>query len=206
MGVRKIVLSGLMFMLVLGSFAQQKQGKWWIVPELGLQAGSYEPSGDIRLNGGINYKGWLIGAGGGLDYYRFESYPIYVQTRKFIGNKRLKPFVFASAGINIPKETTVSKTSFWLENTLIINNLVAVQPTIYTYKPGAYGELGFGYALLNKKNRGLMMSFSYTQKNLSESYPNQISNGTIGGVEDSKEKQIYYMKRWCLRIGYLIGN
>ncbi|MCF8340506.1 MAG: hypothetical protein K9I82_05990 [Chitinophagaceae bacterium] len=206
MGVRKIVLTCLMFMLVLGSYAQQKEGKWWIVPELGLQAGSYEPSGDIRLNGGINYKGWLIGVGGGLDYYRFKSYPIYVQTRKFIGNKRLKPFVFASAGINIPEETSVSKTSFWLENTLIINNLVAFQPTIYTYKPGAYGELGFGYALLNKKNRGLMMSFSYTQKNLSELYPNQISNGTIGGVEDSKEKQIYYMKRWCLRISYLIGN
>lgn len=206
MGVRKIVLTCLMFMLVLGSYAQQKECKWWIVPELGLQAGSYEPSGDIRLNGGINYKGWLIGVGGGLDYYRFKSYPIYVQTRKFIGNKRLKPFVFASAGINIPEETSVSKTSFWLENTLIINNLVAVQPTIYTYKPGAYGELGFGYALLNKKNRGLMMSFSYTQKNLSELYPNQISNGTIGGVEDSKEKQIYYMKRWCLRISYLIGN
>jgi hypothetical protein len=201
MRVRNIVLSGLMLMLVLGSYAQQKVGKWWIVPELGLQAGSYEPSGDIRLNGGINYKGWLIGAGGGLDYYRFESYPIYLQTRKFIGNKRLKPFVFASAGINIPKETTVSKTNFGFWNTLI-----AVQPTIYSYKPGAYGELGFGYVLLSKKNRGLMMSFSYTQKNLSESYPSQISNGTIGGIEDSKEKQIYYMKRWCLRISYLIRN
>jgi len=199
--LRKIVLSGLMLMLVIGSFAQQKESKWWIVPELGLQAGSYEPSGDMRLNGGINYKGWLIGAGGGLDYYRFESYPIYLQTRKFIGNKRLKPFVFASAGINIPKETTVSKTNFGFWNTLI-----AVQPVLYTYKPGAYGELGLGYAYLNKKHRGVMMSFSYTQKNLSETYPTQISNGTIGGIEDSKEKQIYYMKRWCLRISYLIGN
>ena len=201
MRVRNIVLSGLMLMFVIGSFAQQKESKWWIVPELGLQAGSYEPSGDLRLNGGIYYKGWLLGAGGGLDYYRFKSYPIYVQTRKFIGNKRLKPFVFASGGINIPKETTVSKTNFGFWNTLI-----AVQPVLYTYKPGAYGELGLGYALLSKKNRGLMMSFSYIQKNLSESYPTQISNGTIGGIEDSKEKQIYYMKRWCLRIGYLIGN
>ena len=206
MRVRNIVLSGLMLLFVLETNAQQKEGKWWIVPELGFQAGSFEPSGDMRLNGGINYKGWLIGAGGGLDYYRFKSFPIYVQSRNFIGHKRLRPFVFASAGINIPKETTVSKTSFWLENTLIVNNLVAVQPTIYTYKPGAYGELGFGYALLNKKNRGLMMSFSYTQKNLSESYPKQISNGTIGEVVNSKEEQLYYMKRWCIRISYLIGN
>lgn len=49
MRVRNIVLSGLMLMLVLGSYAQQKVGKWWIVPELGLQAGSYEPSGDIQI-------------------------------------------------------------------------------------------------------------------------------------------------------------
>lgn len=201
MRVRNIVLSGLMMLFEIGSFAQQKESKWWIVPELGLQAGSYEPSGDMRLNGGINYKGWLIGVGGGLDYYRFKSYPIYAQTRKFIGNKRLKPFVFASAGINFPKETSVSKINFGFWNTLI-----AVQPVLYTYKPGAYGELGFGYALLSKKNRGLMMSFCYTQKNLSESRPIQISDGTIGGIVNSKEDQLYYMKRWCIRISYLIGN
>ena len=205
MRVRNIVLSGLMLMFVLESYAQQKECKWWIVPELGLQAGSFEPSGDMRLNGGINYKGWLIGAGGGLDHYRFKSVPLYLQARKFIGNKRLRPFIIASAGINTPVETTVSKSnnSFW--NISIWNNVMA-PPTIYTYSSGAYGELGLGYALINKKNRGLMMSFSYTQKNLSESYPKQISNGTIGGIEDSKERQIYYMKRWCLRISYLIGN
>ena len=205
MRVINVVFTSLMFFISVGSFGQQRVQKWWVIPEVGLQAGSYEPSGDLRVNGGVNYKGWLIGAGGGLDHYRFKSVPLYLQARKFIGKKRLRPFIIASAGINTPIETTVSKSnnSFW--NISIWNNVMA-PPTIYTYSSGAYGELGLGYALINKKNRGLMLSFSYTQKNLSESYPNQISNGTIGGIEDSKEKQIYYMKRWCLRISYLIGN
>lgn len=205
MRVSNIVCTGLMFFISLGSFAQQSGQKWWVIPEVGLQAGSYEPSGDLRMNGGVHYKGWLIGAGGGLDYYRFKSVPLYLQARKFIGNKRLRPFIIASAGINTPVETTVSKSnnSFW--NTSIWNN-TAVPPTIYTYSSGAYGELGLGYALINKKNRGLMLSLCYTQKNISESFPVQISDGTIGGIVNTTENKNYYMKRWCFRIAYIIGN
>ena len=93
-------------MISYKSNAQQNKWKAWGIPELGYISGTNGPSGDIRLQGGMQKNGWNIGLGTGVDYYRFTSFPIYAQGRKFIGKKKGKPFVLTSMGVNLPSVQT----------------------------------------------------------------------------------------------------
>jgi hypothetical protein len=174
-------------------FAQQKW-KPGFVAEAGFLAGSYEPSADLRAQFFINKNGWQLGAGSGLDYYRFRSVPVYAQGRKYFGTKKSKPFVLASAGANIPALTDLEKSNasgsiMWWNN----------PPS--SYSAGFYAEAGGGYAFLNTKGRGISLSLSYVMKSMTESY---TTSYWLGFAESrvSEEKIVYYMNRLAFRVGY----
>ena len=70
------------------------------------------------------------------------------------------------------------------------------------YDLGIYAEAGAGYAFLNKKGRGLMLSLSYTQKRIKETGTNYYYM-TQGMGGPSEEVNVYIMNRAAVRIGYL---
>ena len=70
----------------------------------------------------------------------------------------------------------------------------------YYYDMGIYGELGAGYAFLNKKGRGLLLSLSYTQKRIKET--TQDYNYMQGTEQYTDDISVYIMHRAALRIGY----
>jgi hypothetical protein len=180
------------------SNAQQNKWKAWGVPELGYISGTYEISGDIRLQGGVQNNGWNIGLGTGVDYYRFTSFPIYVQGRKFIGKRKGKPFVLTSMGINLPSEQTKQRNQ-----PLFIDFFRPIVPPAlnpFYYDTGIYGELGAGYAFLNKKGRGLLLSLSYTQKRIKETTKDY--NYMQGAEVYTDDISVYIMHRAAFRIGY----
>ena len=190
----------LCFFLVLAPVILQAQAKWksWIVPEAGLMIGSYEPSCDLRLQGGILKNGWMLGLGTALDFYRYQSVPVYVQGRKMFGHKNWKPFVMASLGVNIP-------TTRPAENLIpidIVPTTISEENTNH-YNTGIYGEAGAGYAFLNKKGRGFLISFSYVQKRTQEIYYSSFWTGSIQ-TGPIKQENIYIMNRFAIRIGWKI--
>ena len=192
-------VSIIVFLLFMSSASIAQQNKWkgWGAAELGYISGSYEVTGDLRLQGGMQKKGWNIGLGAAVDYYRFTSFPIYVQGRKFIGNKKGKPFILTSMGVNFPAST--SKES----NPMIAmwNSFRAPENTPLNYDMGIYAEAGAGYAFLNKKGRGLLLSLSYSQKRIKETSTNYYyAMQGMGGPSD--EVNVYIMNRAALRIGY----
>jgi hypothetical protein len=198
--MQKFSLSvGMVIMLFISSESRAQQNKWkgWGAAELGYISGSYEVTGDLRVQGGLQKKGWNIGLGAAADYYRFTSFPIYVQGRKFIGNKNWKPFILTSMGINFPSSTKKEANqmiAMW-------SSFRAPENSTLYYDMGIYAEAGAGYAFLNKKGRGLLLSLSYTQKRIKETGTNYYyATQGMGGPSD--EVNVYIMNRAALRIGY----
>lgn len=192
-----MILMGLL--MFFNSQAQQNKWKPWVIPELGYLSGTYEVTGDLRLQGGIQKNGWNFGLGTGVDYYHFTSFPIYAQARKMIGKKKGKPFLLTSLGISIPSVETSSKTDF--RTMSLFSSFRPVSPEPYYYDMGFYGEIGAGYAFLNKKGRGLLLSLSFTQKRIEETHVN--NNFAIQGMgAPNDEVNVYIMNRAAVRIGY----
>ena len=183
------------------TFSTSAQQKWkgWGIPEVGVLSGSYQVTGDLRLQGGVQKNGWMIGLGSGFDYYRFTSVPVYAQGRKMFGKRKSKPFIMTSLGVNFP--TTTSSNEIPTSDIMwSIRSQFPSGPT-RTYNMGIYGEIGLGYALLSKKGRGLMFSLSYTQKRIKESSLQYIYAGTVMD-EPTPEINEYIMNRAAVRIGY----
>jgi hypothetical protein len=172
----------------------QKSWKPWGVSEAGLLFGSYELSGDLRLQGGMKKGGWLLGAGAGTDGYRLRSIPVYAQVRKMMGNKNMKPFVMGSFGVNFDKV----KNQDWDLITFDIRGNIMPLPT-YQYTPGTYAELGAGLAFRTHKKFGWNLSFGYTRKTLQEEVSQNIYTGSDWLPVVNKNK--YMMNRYALRIG-----
>ena len=75
---------GIFFLMISVMGISQTKLKWKLraMPELGLQIGSISPSGDTRLNLLAEKKSWMLGIGGGVDFYRFQTFPIYLNARR----------------------------------------------------------------------------------------------------------------------------
>jgi hypothetical protein len=117
-----------------------------------------------------------------------------------IGKRKGKPFILASMGVNIPSGNYKNQRGQLIPIDIISSFAPASSP--YQYDLGIYGEAGAGYAFLNKKGRGIMLSLSYTQKRIRETSTNYyyMSQGMGGPTE---EVNVYFMNRAAVRIGYL---
>jgi hypothetical protein len=186
-------------LLLPGSQAQKAAWKFTGMADAGIVWGSYEPSGDIRLRGGLQRGAWSLTAGSGLDYYRFRSVPVFAGGQYFLGSSRSKPFVYAHGGVNLPalqedeKGYSISTPPMvWIAPWMMVPN---------TYKAGYYADLGAGYAWLGKKGHGVNVSFGYTAKSTVE----EVLASAYGGPGISTtytEKFTYNMNRFALRVGY----
>lgn len=183
----KYVLSLFFLALVQLSNAQSKW-KPWGVTEAGFIVGSYGPSGDLRLQGGLKKNNWMFGAGAAYDGYRFETLPVYAQARKMFGNKKVRPFVMASAGVD-----------FEIEEDNPASDLVFIwAPPVVHYLPGYYADLGAGVAFRTHKRFGYNVSFSYSRKTLTETSTYQMWNGSK--FEQNTTETKYLMNRYAFRI------
>jgi hypothetical protein len=100
--IRYLLLASLLLNCGIGD-AQVKALKPWLMPEIGVQIGATEPSGDLRLQGGIKRQNWYYGLGAAVDFYRFRSYPVYLQVQRVFSFRGTAPFLTASAGYNFKR-------------------------------------------------------------------------------------------------------
>lgn len=176
----------------------QQNWKPWVVGEAGLLFGTYELSGDLRMQGGMKKGSWLLGAGMGTDGYRLNSVPIYAQVRKMLGSKNMKPFVMSSFGANFAGniKPPFEDLSFV---TMLARPELFMAP-VSTYRTGTYFDIGAGLAFRTNKKFGFNLSLSYTRKTQTEDINQSIYNGT-GGIENVTNTNKYLMNRYALRIG-----
>ena len=181
------------FCLLLTSIttsAQEKKQKIWIMPETGFQFGANEPSGDLRLQGGIQKGSWLFGGGSGIDYYRFRSTPVYAQVRKLFKFRGTTPFLMASAGYNFKNASDTVPDWF--------------TSRVYDRTGGYYGELGGGFVFRVFKKERLSLSVTKNIKQVKESYDMDFWLGP-GQTRSARSSNLYTMHRVVIRAAWQIS-
>lgn len=192
MANRQIQFFMLLAMLGSGTINAQTNKLWkpWLVPEAGILVGSYTLDRDVRLNAGIEKKGIMLGLGAAVDYYRFESYPVYFQARKAFDFRKVNLFVMSSWGYNV-KSGNVAETSWWGGRTITKK-----------YSGGVYGEIGGGNMIRIRKKERLQISVSWVMKAVEESFQSEIWNPVNQSPRTITNLNRYTMNRTALRIGW----
>ena len=188
------IFIGIFFLLISVMGISQTKLKWKLraLPELGLQIGSISPSGDTRLNLLAEKKSWMLGLGGGIDFYRFQTYPIYLQARRVFTLGKWKPFAYTSVGYNIMGKKT--QLAEW-------GNIWGVAST-YKYGGGLYAEAGAGLIAKIKKKDRLYFSAGFVQKTVTEKYDSFYWLGFVNQSEPITTTNIYTMNRLVMRVAF----
>lgn len=173
--------------------AQQKHWKPWVMPEAGKLIAAADFSTDYRLNLGIEKKGLMLGMGGAIDQYRFQSYPVYLQARKAFVFRKVNGFVFSSMGYNVKSgtDTIINWNGWWFPSTREVS-----------YRGGAYAELGLGHVVKILKKQRLHLSVSWVMKSVQESYPSSIWNPVDQIPRTITNRVKYSLHRTALRVGW----
>jgi hypothetical protein len=182
-----------MVLVMLGSGpvkAQQKDWKPWLLPEAGIMVGATTLDRDFRLNTGIEKKGLMLGLGSAVDYYRFKSYPVYIQARKAFEFRKVNLFMMSSWGYNV-KSGTAAIPSWWGGRTITKQ-----------YSGGIYGEIGGGSIIRIRKKERLQVSVSWVMKAVEESFQSEIWNPVNQSPRTITNLNRYTMNRAALRIGW----
>ena len=194
MANRGIKLFLLLAMLGSGAVkAQQKSWKPWVLPEAGKLIAAADFSTDYRFNAGIEKRGLMLGLGGAIDQYRFQSYPVYLQARKTFLFRKVNGAVFSSLGYNLKSgtETITNWNGWWFPST-----------TDVSYHGGAYAELGLSHAVKIQKKQRLHLSISWVMKSVQETYPSNIWNPADQIPRAITNRVKYTLHRTALRVGW----
>ncbi len=163
----------------------QSSWKFRSVEYVGLlsgQAGSYGQFGTIN---GAGKGSWFLGAGVGLDYYRFRSLPVFLSVTKELMPGRNGFFVSLDAGISCP---VYHRPEGYYDNSFTSSKFLL----------GPYWSAGVGYKIKlpdgGKKDQYLFLSAGYSYKELKEdakTYPDVT-------------RYDYRNRQWSFKIGLLL--
>ncbi len=175
-------------------FAQKrvKKAPFYMVPQLGLVNGDHYVSGQLTLIGGFEKKDWAFGLGAGFDYYKLRTVPVFMDVRKNITASDWPVFAYANLGVNIPAplETQRRFTGIW-------------NATESSYQAGLYSDVGIGYAMLNKRKKGFILSLGFSTKGNTENYMETIYDQFPPYKANQFERKLSYsFNRVVCKIGF----
>lgn len=139
-------------LLVLQAAGQNQTIKFSSINQVGLLSGYRGEAFMLQTINGIKKEKWFAGAGTGLDFYKERTIPLFIDIRRDFGNKKNTPFAYADAGINF----------LWL------NFIQREQKQFPTSSPGLFYDIGVGWKLSGRNNRGLLFSAGYSFKQVKE--------------------------------------
>jgi len=186
-----LLLLLLMTTAITAQLDRAKTG-YYLIPQIALLNGDNLVSAQVQLTGGIEKKGWGIGIGAAIDYYKVRTVPLFADLRTYFGKQRLL-FSYLNLGGNIawPLESQVSYQ--W-------------QPGGYrqgSFSNGLYTDLGIGYAFHGKNNRGLVMSLGYSIKTISETYQEAVYRDFPPYIREFYDRKLtYQLNNVVLRCGF----
>ena len=147
----------MLFLLVISTGlcgkAQNKQLKFRSLNAIGFLIG--EHGNDIMLQtiNGVTYKNFYSGIGFGIDYYDYNSYPLFFDQRIYFGKKN-KGFIYGDLGYNFTDKNKPGKEIYYY--------------TSYHFSGGVYTDLGFGYQVKIKRKLFFTLSAGFTYKEIND--------------------------------------
>ncbi len=146
----------------------------------------------------VNYKDWFGGIGAGFDATQFENYQPMLSAGRYLGQRKIKPFVMASGGLNLPEKKFIPGTK-------------PDQPEIWRqwwflpdtkYLAGFFGEAAAGIHFRGKGGHGFVLSLSQSIKTLRENKSSQLYNPVTRKIEPAQESFLYKIHSLNVRLGY----
>lgn len=184
-----MVLKLLPFLILLTTQAQSQQKiaskfKYSSINHVGLLAGGSGESTTVQTINGVTKGKYFAGVGTGIDFYKSRTIPVFLDLRRELSSKINTPFVYADAGVNF----------YWQ------NSLQKEQHEFRKFLPGLYYDLGVGWKLKAKNNRGFLISAGYSFKQVRERIKNLWSAPTVQLQEDSYDRYNYLYRRVIVKV------
>lgn len=157
----------LLFMLISFSWfnvkAQDKKIKFGSINFAGLVMG--ESSTDLVLQtvNGIAYNNLYSGIGFGIDYYNYNSYPLFFDQRVYFGRDK-KAFGYGDLGYNFNAKNKPGKEIYYYGS--------------YHFSGGVYTDFGVGYKMKFIKKSFFTISCGFSYKEIKDKI------GTINPLVD----------------------
>ncbi|HWK03254.1 MAG TPA: hypothetical protein VNS58_06465 [Puia sp.] len=142
------------------------------------QQGNY---GQFQTINGAYNGSWFLGAGLGLDYYRFRSLPLFLSVTKELMPAKNGLFVSLDGGTNFPLYNR-PKYFYGSDNG---------SPSKFTAGPFWSAGLGYKIKLSTHSDHALSLLTGYSYKELKERVNNDPQN----------TRYDYRNQRWSLKIG-----
>lgn len=150
--------------------------------EAGVTNGNFETNAFINTSHGLTAKGWFLGAGAGVDYYRFRTIPVFAEIRKEFSNKKIRPLIQLAGGLNID----------WLTQEQKDHRLNWWQTTQSTFKKGMFFKAGTGILFNANKDVRFATIISWSYKSLTEKYSERLWDPWPQPGNNLTEKTLQY--------------
>jgi hypothetical protein len=154
--IKKIALT-MVFAWVAAIVYGQAPVKFRSTEWLGFSSGEVGSAGQVQTVNGVSKGPWFLGLGGGVDYYRFRSVPLFLSvTRDISLGKRDWLFLYLDGGINEP----------WYKRPASTDDSYSSS----SFHSGGYysGGVGYLWKLGAKTSKALLFTAGYTVKKLKE--------------------------------------
>jgi hypothetical protein len=162
---------------------------------LGLSSGQVGSAVEFQTVNGVSRGPWFLGAGAGVDFYRFRSVPLFVSvTRDLALSKKDGLVLFFDYGTNAPWYTAPASGQS-PDNAKI------------SFHSGRYwsGGLGYLFKLDASGRRAVVFSVGYSEKKISEVVTNVPQMCPIEGfcaIDQQKTALAYLNKMFRFMVGF----
>jgi hypothetical protein len=146
---------GLVMLLLLPVMlcAQENGSKkinWRMITSIGIVGGEKATKPVAQLSAGITYHSFFAGAGTGMDYYWFNSVPLFADLRYGFGPKKLL-FLYANGGYHFTANRTIEQE---------------FSKTTDRLKGGPYLDGGIGFYIPSGRLHRFAFSAGFSRKSM----------------------------------------
>lgn len=139
--------------------AQNNKIKFHSINSGGVTVGESRADAVFQTINGVNFSDWFFGAGIGVDYYQYKTLPLFVDVRKFFGEKKMG-FVYGDAGYDFTLKNKPGKEFNYFDT--------------YSFKGSIYTDFGIGIKTKFIKTSSLLFSLGHSYKQLRGRYGSTI--------------------------------
>lgn len=190
--IKRYIIVTLLFCSVIDHSSAQdgnKKLRLQSISSVGLLNGYAGHSLALQTILGANYQHSFVGAGVGVDYYRYRSIPLFIDMRHEFGKSKRNLFLYGDIGYNyewVAKRKIEESFTYTLQ---------------HRFNGGLYYDAGIGYKFGFNKSDALLLSAGYTFKKLQS----EVGSGVcpvIGPCYDAVQTYRYYLSRLVIKAGW----
>jgi hypothetical protein len=139
------------FLLSLSTSAQKRKVGFQSVNQFAIVGGESGVNTAFQTVNGIKFSDCFFGIGVGIDYYKYQTLPLYFDGRWYFGEDK-RGFIYADVGYDFPMKNKPEKEISYYSS--------------YHFTGGLYSDLGIGYHVPLYKKSSLSFSLGYSSKEL----------------------------------------